>query len=153
MAGDPSQAAEVLKKKAMLLLRREQELHVLRTERARSETWLHLFHRLSLDLGTSDAIELMKKWAMMLIGQLGFQAAGVYRRDKASGDLVAQWAEPAARLGRCVRLDEEAGEILRTRSCGRHDPADESSPGVRSLAEQLGLAKFYWLDYAAHGDE
>src|SRR5207253_782470 len=65
---DRESAGDLLRKKAMLLLRREQELYLLRRSRQRTDAWLYAFHRLSADPASPNAVS--DEWAEVMIREL-----------------------------------------------------------------------------------
>jgi signal transduction histidine kinase len=144
MAQQPSVDLEVLKKKAMLLLRREREVFQFRQERARAESWLDVFHALSLELQTQDQHALLDRWTKLLVNGMGFQVAGAYRHDPAEERLVLECAAPPSRLSAGVSIDVGARAFLEANPGARYQPPDAPAQ-LERLAGDLRLQKFHWL--------
>jgi two-component system, NtrC family, sensor kinase len=160
MERDPG---EILKAKAVLLLRRERELFQFRQERARTETWLDVFHVLSLELvahndkGSSVAIidqrRVVETWGGLLIERLGFQCAAVYVREANQAPFRLAWGAPLRRLVAEVEPAAEAIEHLRTEASGTFDLGTSPAPAVAAIGGTLGIAKAHWVCLSANGRE
>jgi signal transduction histidine kinase len=130
---------ELLRAKAMLLLRREREVHELRQERSRIETWLRVYHELTLSLGASGKPGLEAQWVAAMVHALSFQAACVYAA-----------ATDGARLRLCVAagLDSLPTDLSLDFSVLEQPSGlfDAGAPDSRApFARALGFGRCYWF--------
>ena len=88
MDAETTTLLEMLRAKAMLLLRREKEVFELRHEQARIEAWLTVFHRIAVDLRGKTAGALLETWVAAMLERLKFQVAAVYQGDPSSRTLA-----------------------------------------------------------------
>ncbi len=142
MAHDPAEVADILRKKAMLLLHREQELFQFRQERQRISTWLEVFHSMAL-LPSWEGGALARRWAALLVERLGIQVAGVYSRQ-AGEPWALEAGEPSPKLCASMRIGAEAAEFLRAHPTGHYLRSPAFAP-IEELSERTGLANFLWL--------
>src|SRR5690606_33723834 len=117
MTARPAEPLEMLRAKAMLLLRREREVYELRQERSRIEVWLRALHDLSLDLQATTPQPLFEKWVRVMVSELNFGVAGVYAFDAPSG-LRLQRGVGRKPLPEHAQLDAEACAYLKEKSYG-----------------------------------
>jgi signal transduction histidine kinase len=139
---------EVLKRKAMLLLRREQELLVMRRERERADAWLRLFHSLSVG-ARRDRDDVAADWAMWIIRDLHFQTAAVFAVDGRALVLVGGLSNED--LPARLELPERVLGELRARGGGvRNEGGD---PNASWLASAVALDRMLWQIAARDGSE
>jgi signal transduction histidine kinase len=134
---------DLLKAKAMLLLRRERELFDMRVAADRVETWLSVFHSLSemLDAGDRDAI--LSRCSDLLVEQLGFGVVIVFRMSDDGDKLRPECIRPRSRLVEPVPL---GGDLAVTLRANRHGSLDSSGDGVLAqIAHATGLEKLFWF--------
>jgi signal transduction histidine kinase len=137
---------EMLRAKAMLLLRREKELFELRHEQTRIEAWLNVFHKISIDLRGKTAGALLETWVAAMTETLNFQVAAVYRGDP-HGTTLQLIAEAAnAPLPGSVAIDAAIGDFLTQNQGGssRDLPAHVRA----ALGSAVGLGRFLWASFA-----
>ena len=136
----PSQV-ELLKEKAVLLLRREQELYALSVVRERTSAWLRAFHGLSIEFDGSTRT-LPDCWVRLLIDELRFQAAAVMKREPQSNQFVLVAGRSRAPVPGCITLAADTLARLATDGMGmRNAPG---GPALEELAARSGLARFMW---------
>lgn len=148
MTARPAEPLEMLRAKAMLLLRREREVYELRHERSRIEVWLRALHDLSLDLQATTPQPLLEKWVRVMVSELNFGVAGVYAFDAASG-LRLQSGLGRKPLPQDARLDAEACAYLAETSYGSFE--DGLPELLRPLATEVDLGGFLWFLLTSHG--
>lgn len=134
---------ELLRKKAMLLLRRERELFELRYERSRTEVWLGVFHRLSQDLNAAPPASLMDRWVSAMVDDLVFQVATVHACDREHGQLTLLSSLAPSAVAPEAKLEPGVYAELEREPNGFY--AAESPGALRPLARALGLGMFYWM--------
>jgi len=138
-----SDTNELLRKNAMLLIRREREVYEYRQERSRTELWLKAFHELSRKLGACDRTRLIDQWVQALVGELAFQVAGVHACDAERHvlELVSAIAPSPAPAESAI--DPASYEYLVQNPAGTFGNAAPAE--LRPLARALGLETFYWM--------
>jgi two-component system, NtrC family, sensor kinase len=134
---------DLLREKAILLIRRERELHEFRQERGRIETWLKAFHLLSLNLGTTDRSFAFDLWVDSMIGPLAFQVANVHTYNPETGKLALLCTRSPGDAPPPGTIDATALDYLNS------DPSGTFSSGapveLAGLSEALRLEMFYWM--------
>lgn len=151
MTGDPAALLELLRGKAMLLLRRERELYELRQERRRIEHWLTVFHKLSLDHQVEKTAPLLGAWVGAMIGELSFQVAAVYARQPHEDALQLVSGMAHRTLPERLRLSTEARSFWRSTRSGRYSRRDPEA--LAELAEAAGLEMFLWHTFSSRDQE
>src|SRR5690606_9711919 len=150
MTARPAEPLEMLRAKAMLLLRREREVYELRHERSRIEVWLRALHDLSLDLRATTPRPLLEKWVRVMVSELNFGVAGVYVCSEPSG-LLLQSGVGRKPLPERARLDAETCAYLGEVSYGCFE--DGSPERLRALATELDLGGFLWFLLTSQGHQ
>jgi signal transduction histidine kinase len=136
-----SSNVELLKQKAILLLRREQELYALGVLRERTSAWLRVFEGLPIELDSSTPA-LPQRWVRLLIDELRFQAAVVMKRVPASGQFVLVAGRSRAAIPQQLAVTAETLALLAKDETGmRNAPG---VPALDELATQVGLSRFMW---------
>jgi two-component system NtrC family sensor kinase len=136
--------SDILRSKAMLVLRLEREVYTLRQARARTETWLRAFQDLSEDLRPGHGGMLLDRWVSAMVNRLGFQIAAAYavdpnvklalRAGRAHHDLPAALPSDPA-------LDAHCSATV----AGRFPSvADQALTG---FAQALDLESFHWFAF------
>ncbi len=142
---DREAASDLLKSKAMLLLRRERELLEFRMERDRVAAWLDVFHSLSKMLGEVHESAILAESSAMLVNHLGFELVTVYRHDTGDKTVVPVCTQPRGRTVETIPV-----------CCGGQSPMLESKGGTQDVADPAdharvcdatGLAKYFWLSF------
>ena len=131
----------MLQAKAMLLLRREREVHELRNERSRILIWSKVLHELSLGLHAATPQPLLEKWVDALVTDLTFQVAAVYAIQHSQ--LHCLHAVANGPLVERAGLSADAFDYLSNHPQGRYD--NDEPKGMQPVARAFGLAAFYWL--------
>jgi signal transduction histidine kinase len=141
---------ELLRAKAMLLIRREREVYEYRQERSRIETWLKAFHWLSLNLGSTDRACSIDMWVDTMVGELSFQVASVFAYDPSSGSLRLQRALAPGDVDSEGEVDQAARDYLAANPSGVF--ASGSPVELGSLATALNLEMFYYQLISGRGE-
>ena len=134
---------ELLKAKAMLLLKREQELYLLGVVRARTAGWLRAFNGLTLELDAGSDDELAERWGRALVAELQFQTAAVFWRVARTSRFALVAGRSRAAVPPMIALP--AADELARETHGLRDRS--ASASVEALAVQTGLGKFLWAHY------
>ncbi len=142
-------AAELLRAKAMLLIRREREVHEYRQERTRIQAWLRVFHWVSLNMGAPDTSSLLEEWVRSMVGELSFQVAAVYDCDEASPHMRLLAGLSHRPLPPEASAPGEARQYLNQNASGIY--GQSSPPELSALAENLNLGQFYYLALPMRG--
>jgi HPt (histidine-containing phosphotransfer) domain-containing protein len=140
---DPSQLAEILKSKAMLLIQREREVFALRLGREQMRGWLEAFHGLSVKARPDAGMSICADWTRAMIEERHFQTAAAFRYDGVLGALSLIHGQSHAALPEKITLDEDGRRVLREHSKGLFDRSKE--PDRIALARSLGLQRFLWF--------
>jgi two-component system NtrC family sensor kinase len=140
---------DVLRRKAMLLLRREREVFELRQERRRTEVWLNVFQALSSNLSRAGGGSLLEQWVTAMVDDLTFQVAAVHSYDTATGKLVLLASLAQRELEAEVAVEPGLMGQLAETPCGFF--ARRGSLPNHPLGEALGLGMFHWLLLAGPG--
>ena len=143
MSSKSAEPLVMLQAKAMLLLRREREVHELRNERSRIMIWSKVLHELSLGLHAATPAPLLEKWVDALVSDLTYQIAAVYSVDSDSQELHHLHSLARSPLPECVEFDLAARSHLEAQAHGRYEE-DRPEP-LRGVADALDLGAFYWL--------
>src|SRR5215471_2623163 len=91
---DDSSVLETLRAKALLLLRHEFELHVMRKAKRRAAQWLESYRQLSSELHDIDAPALIRRWAELHVTRLNFELAGAIEYELDTGAVTFDWMDP-----------------------------------------------------------
>jgi two-component system, NtrC family, sensor kinase len=144
----PADAAllETLRAKAMLLLRREKELFELRLDRSRTEAWLGVFHKTSLDLTGKTELGLFEEWTRAMVDDLKFQVSVVYRYEPAARRLTELCQRAHAPLPEHLPLEDETLAFLARNRTGLYGDKDRET--LDPMAREAGLGKFLWSYFA-----
>ncbi|MDQ2643777.1 MAG: ATP-binding protein [Myxococcota bacterium] len=142
-------SVDVLRRKAILLLRREREVFELRQERRRTEVWLNVFQALSSNLSRAGESSLLEQWVTAMVDELAFQVAAVHAYDAATGKLVLRTGLAPRELATEVAAPPGLFERLEETPCGFF--ARHGSHPNHPLGEALGLGMFHWLLLAGPG--
>ncbi|HEY6179169.1 MAG TPA: hypothetical protein VIX73_32165 [Kofleriaceae bacterium] len=137
-------ANELLKQKAMLLLRCEQELYTLGLARDRALAWLRAFHRLSVERAVDGGDALLRSWTLALVEELRFQTAAVYQREPGTCRFVMLASKSRAMIPPSLSLELVDRLIARTNGV-RNAPDAPDAPEVEELAQSVGLERFVWV--------
>ena len=140
---------DVLRRKAMLLLRREREVFELRQERRRTEVWLNAFQALSSNLSRAGGSSLLEQWVTAMVDDLTFQVAAVHSYDTATSKLVLLASLAQRELEAEVAVEPGLMGQLAETPCGFF--ARRGSLPNHPLGEALGLGMFHWLLLAGPG--
>jgi len=140
---------EVLRRKAMLLLRREREVFELRQERRRTEVWLNVFQALSSNLRSAGEHSLLERWVTAMVDELAFQVAAVHSYDTDAGKLVLRASLAQRELSAEVSVEPGLMAQLGETPCGFF--ARRGSAPNHPLGAALGLGMFHWLLLAGPG--
>lgn len=140
---------DLLRRKAMLLLRREREVFELRQERRRTEVWLNVFQALSSNLSRAGEDSLLEQWVTAMVDDLTFQVAAVHSYDAATGKLLLRAAVAQRELAPEVAMAPALFAQLSDNPCGFF--ARRGSLPNHPLGESLGLGMFHWLLLAGPG--
>ena len=136
---------EMLRAKAMLLLRREKEVFELRLERTRTEAWLQAFHKISVDLRGKTTAALLDHWVAVMIDDLKFQVAAVYRGDPADRMLTLIGSGAPAPLPATLGIDGATWDHLTQHRGGSE--RDLPLPVRQVLGPRVGVGKFLWSSF------
>jgi len=148
---DPNHLASLLRSNATLLIARERELQALRLRHERMTAWLRAFHRLSIEARADAHASTCAEWAMLMIRELHFQTAAVYRCELPSGRLTLFSAQSHARMDAELRLDADALQILAAHPSGVfNDPSDGE---FVALAGALRMRRMLWFLSSDHKGE
>jgi two-component system, NtrC family, sensor kinase len=140
---------EMLRAKAMLLLRRERDVYELQRERARSEAWLAAFDELSRELGSTTIAALFDTWTSLLVDVMGFQIASIYglSSDPCRVTLLAGRAHvPLLRTLDFLPADLDFLE-KNPSGCFRRG----ATSNLCKFAEQVDFETFLWLSQRPRG--
>src|SRR5262245_19008291 len=132
-------ALQTLQAKALLLLRHEHELHVMRKAKRRAAQWLESYRALSSELRDIDAPALIRRWAELHVTRLRFQLAGAVEYELDTGAVTFEWMDPGrAPVPRIV--PGEAAEFFAAHPAGlcREDGV------ARTFGGTIGLHAFFW---------
>ncbi len=152
MPQDSSSLANLLKQKTILLFEREKELFQFRQSHDRIGAWLTGFHNLESSLYEDAPMGILVRWAELMVGDLEFQAAAVYRLDPAKGRAERVAGEPESRIPGETPMTDEVLGWLRERRAGSFDKGEPLV--LRLLSEPTGFEKFHWsLFESRRGDE
>ena len=141
---------DLLRAKAMLLIRREREVYEYRQERSRVETWLKAFHWLSLNLGSTDRDSSLDMWVDTMVGELAFQVASVYAYEPIEGALTLRRALAPGEVNEQSNVDQTARDYLAANPSGVF--ANQTPSELVSLSEALGLEMFYFQMISGRGE-
>lgn len=141
MVSSGDATVDLLKSKAMLLLRRERELNEFRLARDRIESWLRVFHSLSEMLGTVEEDAILDNTADMLITHLGFEVVAVFRHRGRGAGFTPVCVFPTDRSVGELDAGVLPAAALRAAS-GTHESTDLDLTAL--LGRATGLEKFYW---------
>lgn len=141
---------DLLRAKAMLLIRREREVYEYRQERSRIETWLKAFHWLSLNLGSTDRESSLDMWVDTMVGELSFQVASVHAYDPNAGALTLRRAIAPGEVNEHGNVDPSARDYLAANPSGVF--ANGAPAELESLREALGLEMFYFQLISGRGE-
>ena len=133
------EALETLQAKALLLLRHEHELYVMRKAKRRAAQWLASYRELSSELRDIDAPALIRRWAELHVTRLHFEVAGAIEYQLDTGVVTFEWMDP--RRAPIPRMfPAEASEFFASRPAGlcREDGA------ARTFGAAIGLHAFFW---------
>lgn len=133
---------EMLRAKAMLLLRRERDLYELQRERGRSEAWLGAFHRLSHDLRTTTSQALLEAWTSLIVDALGFQISAIYGLRSGTTEFQILTGRAHVPLKQRATAGTTAIAFLNRESSGRY--AHGSPPALLEFADALEFETFLW---------
>jgi signal transduction histidine kinase len=147
---DETRLLELLKSKAMLLLRRERELARLRREHDRTGAWFRAFQTLSSEVPAEQGATIPEGWTDRLAGELGFQVAAVFIHRPGCAHLALVHGLSPTALNPDPPIDEELLAYLAEQGSGRRNRAG-SSTLLDRLAASLGLEKLLWLFSASEG--
>lgn len=136
-------STELLRAKALLLLRREREVSQLRLERSRVEVWLEIFHSLSLGLHSADVRPILEHWVQAMVSQLTFQVAAIYARTANSDHLTLLAGVGPTTVAGAVTLSESEQRYLRLNPNGLY--AGQGPGELTRFAEYMNLGRFNWL--------
>lgn len=142
MGRSPLNPQEMLRAKAMLLLRRERDLYELQREWGRSEAWLGAFHRLSHDLRTATFGALLDAWTSLIVDTLGFQISGIYGLSASESELELLTGQAHVPLKQSIALQASTFDYLTQHPSGRYSHGAPSE--LAGFAEQLQLETFLW---------
>jgi signal transduction histidine kinase len=136
MSGDTT---ELLRAKAMLLLRREREVHEFRQERTRIETWLRAYQDLTPARTTDEGPSLEERWVTAMVRDLSFQVACIYaaRQGEASLRLVAGAAPD--------ELPVDVGFDVASLSAASGEFDGGSPAELDPIARALALGRCHWF--------
>jgi signal transduction histidine kinase len=134
---------EKLRKEWMLLSRHERELFELRKERGRTETWLSVFHQLSLNLNATLAASLIERWVSAMVDGLVFQVAAVHTYDPRSSTLRLLECLAPRPLANEVALESPVYDFLVANPSGHY--LISSPEPLSPLGRELELGMFYWM--------
>ncbi|HTV17722.1 MAG TPA: hypothetical protein VMG12_03600, partial [Polyangiaceae bacterium] len=132
---------EAVDGKAKLLLQRERELYELRQLRARAEEWFTALHAVWPERFDVALDVLARRATDLLVGALSFECAAAVEYHVETGELLFGCADPQP-LPVGFRIEPAVAEYFEARAVGRYDGSEH--PPLRPLAEQVGLAKFFW---------
>lgn len=141
---------DLLRAKAMLLIRREREVYEYRQERSRIETWLKAFHWLSLNLGSTDRDCSLDAWVDTMVGELAFQVACVYAYEPATGNLTLRRALAPGEVNEQSHVDQPARDYLAGNPSGVF--TNGTPVELESLAQALRLEMFYFQAISGRGE-
>lgn len=139
---DSAELIDLLRNKAVLLLRREGEVFQLRQERSRIELWLKVFHELSLDLRARKPAGLLNDWALAMVGNMSFQIAAAYECDPALERLKLVASQSHVPLRAELPLDQTAQARLLEQRGGRYEAPAQGA--LQDVARALELELFFW---------
>ncbi|MCA8977222.1 MAG: hypothetical protein KDC98_21045, partial [Planctomycetes bacterium] len=140
---DSDGALAVLKQKALLLLRREQDLHLMRMARDRTRAWLGAFDDLPTDVGgASNDGDLYVRWANSMVGRLHFQVAAVYLIDREARRLSLVTGVGNVAAAATVGLDDATAAALAVGGDGTCN-VGECGDGS-ALSQLLDLPQLAW---------
>lgn len=142
MPQDPSQLASLLKQKTILLFKRERELFEFRESHDRIGSWLKGFHDLESSTEGDASLGVLARWAALMVGELDFQAAAVYRVDAVEERAERLAGEPVSRISTEIPMTVDVVGEMRALRAGSFDKGNPTV--LRSLAEATGLEKFHW---------
>jgi signal transduction histidine kinase len=132
-------AFEILQAKALLLLRHEQELYVMRKAKRRAAQWLESYRELSSELRDIDAAALIRRWAELHVTRLHFELAGAIEYELDTGAVTFEWMDPG-RAPVPLAISPEVSEFFASRPAGmcREDGV------ARTFGAAVGLHAFFW---------
>jgi two-component system NtrC family sensor kinase len=148
MTAERRQLLDTLRAKAILLLRRERELLELRTQRARTQTWLQVFHKLSRSLVAAETGSLLGDWASGMVEDLSYQVASVYRWDGVDTSLRLLAGQAHVPPSAALSIGAPPEAYLLTHEAGAYLAGQPRE--LEPLATETGLAAFYWLALRSH---
>src|SRR5262249_3781180 len=130
---------ETLRAKALLLLRHEHELHVMRKAKRRAAQWLESYRQLSSELRDIDAPALIQRWAELHVTRLHFELAGAIEYDLGTGAVTFEWMDPSRPPVPPV-IPAEVSEFFARQPMGmcREDGV------ARTFGASIGLHAFFW---------
>ena len=136
-------SVDVLRRKAMLLLRREREVFELRQQRRRTEVWLNVFQTLSSNLSRAGEASLLEQWVTAMVDDLTFQVAAVHSYEPSTSRLLLRASLAQRELAAEVTVPAGLIEQLAETPCGFF--ARPGSLPNHPLGKALGLGMFHWL--------
>jgi two-component system NtrC family sensor kinase len=136
-------SVELLRTKALLLLRRERELNQLQQERSRVELWLEIFQSLSLGLHSSDVRPILEHWVEAMVSQLTFQVAAIYVCVGQTDQLSLMAGVGPTQVADRVTLSEGERRYLLLNSSGLY--SGQGPAELRRFADYMRLGRFNWL--------
>ena len=144
---EPGEVLEILREKALLLLRRERELCDLRRVRGRTNVWLDVFRQMSLEIATADTDTLIRAWVEAMVERLGYQVAAVYEVDDSYHRLQLRRGVAHRKLARSITLGTAAEELHSPGAHGRYP--DAGTRGLAELAAAIEIDWFFWMTFSA----
>jgi two-component system NtrC family sensor kinase len=139
-------AIEFLRANAVLLIRRERELHELRQKHGRIGRWLNVFDKLPLSARSTEVASLLEQWVDSMVSDLAFQVAAAYvwdvRKTEGPATLRLLTGVAQAEIETEVVIEQEVRACLGQNANGLYIDGEPS--GLRALAETLNLSRFYW---------
>jgi signal transduction histidine kinase/CheY-like chemotaxis protein len=128
-------ALSLLTAKAMLLLRRESELHALRAERGSIELWNKVFHE--------TPASLVRKWTVLMVEELSFQMAAVYSPAEGGSAFALLAAESHVPMPETLDVDDVARRFFHERPVGDYRAGDPAQ--LDEFAHAAGFETFFWM--------
>jgi signal transduction histidine kinase len=139
---------DLLKQKAKLLLKREQEAELLHRARDRTAAWVGAFHRVMSRPSTGS---LEEEWTRAMIEELRFQSAAIYRKGEVPGHLELVVGLSHSPLPGSLMLQRPIHEHLEENREGAcQAPSD---PRLIEVSIAFGMGTFLWFHAPGPGDE
>ena len=136
---DDRAALDILQAKALLLLRHEHELYVMRKAKRRAAQWLESYRELSSELRDIDAPALIRRWAELHVTRLHFELAGAIEYELDTGAVTFEWMDPGRAPVPGV-IEPDVSEFFARQPAGMC-----REEGVaRAFGAAIGLHAFFW---------